>query len=277
MRVIADPASRPPLDTSSLADLAAPWTAVEVLDALGSTNAALADRARAGAPTGSVLVVEHQSAGRGRLDRSWVTPPRAALTFSALLEPPAGLERTWSWLPLLAGVATVEALQAASGVRCRLKWPNDVLLDGRKIGGLLVELVEPAPGLRAVLGIGLNVTTRPEELPVAEATSLAVAGVDGPGLDRGLLLRAVLDQLGARYLAWVDDPEAATLGWLAEEYTQHCDTLGRAVRADLPGGSPMVGVARSIGADGSLVLETTEGLRSLSAGDVRHLRPEDLG
>ena len=148
---------RPPLRAAALQRALAPdgWR-VEVVPTAGSTNALVADRARAGEPAGLVVVAEEQTAGRGRLDRSWVSPPRAGLTFSVLVRPDLPPVH-WPWLPLLAGLAVAEALRARAGVDAVLKWPNDVLVDGRKACGVLAEV--PAPGA-AVLGIGLNVTTR---------------------------------------------------------------------------------------------------------------------
>ncbi len=133
------------------------WRAVEVTAATGSTNADLLDRAAAGAPEGVVLAAEEQRAGRGRLGRVWVSPPRAALTFSLLVRPHAIAPARRGWLPLLAGVAVAAAVRAVAGVDARLKWPNDVLAGPAKLGGILAE----AAGDAVVVGIGLNVSTEP--------------------------------------------------------------------------------------------------------------------
>ena len=174
--MISDPAARPPLDAERLAaadpDLLTGLT-VEVVEEAASTNALVIERARSGAAEGLVVAAEHQNAGRGRLDRTWETPPRSGLTFSVLLRPTAPTA-SWPWLPLLAGYAVDKALKAA-GYEASVKWPNDVLLDGRKVAGILVERVETDAGPAAVVGIGLNVGMTAEELPVPEATSLAVA------------------------------------------------------------------------------------------------------
>jgi BirA family biotin operon repressor/biotin-[acetyl-CoA-carboxylase] ligase len=219
----------------------------------GSTNALVADRARAGEPAGLVVVAEEQTAGRGRLDRSWVSPPRAGLTLSVLVRPelPPG---QWPWLPLLTGLAVAQALRSQAGVEAVLKWPNDVLVDGRKVCGVLAEV--PVPGA-AVLGIGLNVSTREEELPHPQATSLALAGA--ATTDRDTVLRAVLRSL-RRVL---DDPVQART-----DYSSLCDTLGRPVRLELPDGSTREGRADRVDEGGRLVLDGT----AYGAGDVVHLR-----
>lgn len=242
-----------------------------MLPAVPSTNVALARLAREGAPHGLVLATDHQTAGRGRLGREWHTPPRVALTFSVLVRPSRGESRHWSWLPLLTGLAVVEAVDEVGGPRCVLKWPNDVLHEGRKLGGLLAEVVETPAGPAAVLGVGVNVSTRPDELPVPTATSLAAAG---PPPDRAGLLRAVLGRLGALYLRWEAEPERAE-GWMAHRYAERCDTLGRRVRAELPGREPLEGVATGLDASGALLVRTTTGLRAVNAGDVVHLRAAD--
>ncbi len=166
------------LDLTRLrAALEARWARIEVVDETESTNAdLLADPA---APDRAVRVAEHQRAGRGRFDRQWSSPPRAGLTFSVLLRPAVPIQH-WGWLPLLAGVALHDAVFAASEIPTALKWPNDLLAAGdeRKLAGILAQ----TSGDAVVVGIGLNVDTTAEELPVPSATSLALAGANG--LDR---------------------------------------------------------------------------------------------
>jgi BirA family biotin operon repressor/biotin-[acetyl-CoA-carboxylase] ligase len=242
---------------------------VEIVSEAPSTNALVAARGAAGAAEGLVVVAEHQTAGRGRLDRSWVTPPRAALTFSVLLRPDVPDHR-WPWLPLLAGVAVVDAVEDAGGPACSLKWPNDLMYDGSKLAGLLVERIETLGGPAAVLGIGLNVTTTAEELPVPGAASLASAG--WPGLDRGLVLVRILDVLGRRLRRWTSE-EGDPRRRLLEDYTARCETVGQQVRVHLPSGSQLVGTAVAISEDGGLVVDTGSGAVTVSAGDVVHVRP----
>jgi len=240
---------------------------VEVVAETGSTNADLLERASADAAGGLVLVADHQRHGRGRLDRSWETPPRAGLTASVLVRPgPVPAER-WPWLPLLTGVAVVEGIAAAGGPRCALKWPNDVLHDDLKLGGLLVERTETPSGPAAVVGIGLNVTTAREELPVPTATSLALAGMTDP--DREVILAAVLTALGGRYDAWRDGTGVAGL---PAAYSALCATIGRRVEVRLPAGEAVTGLASAVDGAGALVLEADAGRRVVTAGDVLHVR-----
>ena len=263
------PASRPSLDPDRLMSLAPAWTTLEVMPEAPSTNALAASRARDGGPEGLVVVADHQTAGRGRLDRSWVTPPGAALTFSVLLRPKVAVER-WPWLPLLAGVAVVDAVADAGGPRCSLKWPNDLVHDGRKLAGLLVERVDTPAGPAAVLGVGLNVTTTIEELPVPGAGSLASVG--WPGVDREQLLVAILEALGTRLQRWSHDGGDPARG-LLEDYRERCETVGREVRVHLPSGRHLVGTAVGIATDGGLQVAAAGETLTVSAGDVVHVRP----
>ncbi|MEV5278453.1 biotin--[acetyl-CoA-carboxylase] ligase [Streptomyces sp. NPDC051994] len=268
---------RPPLNATALRRaLLRPeslWTSLDVLTATGSTNSDLAAKADALAE-GAVLVAEEQTAGRGRLDRRWSAPARSGLFFSVLLKPGESVPvERWGWLPLLTGVAVAGGLARAAGVEVALKWPNDLLVtvDGeeRKAGGILAER---AGAEAVVVGIGLNVTLRADELPVPGAGSLALA--EAVSTDRDTLLRAVLRSLEERYGAWraaSGDPAASGL---QEAYAANCATLGRPVRAELPGGQSVRGEAVAVDGDGRLVLATEEGVqRPVAAGDIVHLRP----
>lgn len=265
--MISDPAARPPLDAERLAaadpDLLTGLT-VEVVEEAASTNALVIDRARSGAAEGLVVAAEHQNAGRGRLDRTWETPPRSGLTFSVLLRPTAPTA-SWPWLPLLAGYAVDKALKAA-GYEASVKWPNDVLLDGRKVAGILVERVETDAGPAAVVGIGLNVGMTTEELPVPEATSLAVAAA-GAVPDRTALLVSLLASLWESYTTWQEGGDLARMR-LAESYAAACTTIGQQVRVDLPSGEVLTGTATGIDPSGRLLVDGT----AVSAGDVVHVR-----
>jgi BirA family biotin operon repressor/biotin-[acetyl-CoA-carboxylase] ligase len=258
---------RPPLSASRLRQaLITPdgfWTDLVLHAETGSTNADAAAAARAGAAEGLVVVAERQNAGRGRLDRQWVSPPRAGLTLSVVLKPPS----RYQWLPLLAGVALVETVRRLGEVDAVLKWPNDLLIDGRKCAGILAESV----GESVVLGIGLNVTLREPELPRPDATSLLLAG--STCVDRDPLLRALLRTLAGWYLRWRDaagDPETSGL---REAYRVHCGTLGQAVRVALPDGSQLVGTASDVDGAGRLVVTGPDGVpTAVAAGDIEHVR-----
>ncbi|MFI5981543.1 biotin--[acetyl-CoA-carboxylase] ligase [Streptomyces sp. NPDC051555] len=267
--------SRPPLSAAALQRaLVVPgglWTSVEVTGSTGSTNTDLAARA-ARLPEGAVLVAEEQTAGRGRLDRSWTAPARSGLFFSVLLRPgpDVPMER-WGWLTLLAGVATATGLSRAAGVDTALKWPNDLLVtvDGeeRKAGGILAERT----GDGVVVGIGLNVSLTEDELPVPTAGSLLLA--KATVTDRDPLLKSVLRSLEQWYERWrAAGGDPATSG-LQETYAAGCATLGRHVRAELPGGRQLTGTAEAVDADGRLVIRTADDAHeAVGAGDVVHLR-----
>lgn len=246
---------RPPLRATALQRALGPegWR-VEVLARTASTNALVAERARAGEAAGLVVVTEHQTAGRGRLDRTWTSPPRAGLTFS-VLQRPSWPAAQWGWLPLLTGLAVATALREQAELDAVVKWPNDVLVQERKVCGVLAEVPEPGA---VVLGIGLNVTTRPDELPHAQATSLRIE--EASTTDRDTVLRAVLRALSTA-LAEPGDARA--------RYRGLCSTLGRQVRVELPGREPVTGTAEAVDDAGQLVVD---GAR-FGAGDVVHVRP----
>ncbi|MEV5145098.1 biotin--[acetyl-CoA-carboxylase] ligase [Streptomyces sp. NPDC052727] len=246
---------------------------IEVVQQTGSTNSDLAALAAAGdADEGAVLVAEEQTAGRGRLDRHWTAPPRSGLFFSVLLKPTDVPVARWGWLPLLTGVAVATGLSRAAGVDTALKWPNDLLVtvggEERKAGGILAER---AGDDGVVIGVGINVTLRADELPVPQAGSLALAGA--LGTDRDPLLRAVLRSLEDWYGRWRaagGDPSACGL---QETYTAGCATLGRVVRAELPGDRSVVGEAVALDGDGRLIIATDKGVQEpVGAGDIVHLR-----
>ncbi len=256
----ADADRRPPLDPAHLP------ASVEVVEHADSTNSLVTNRAREGAPHGLVIAAEHQTAGRGRLDRSWETPPYAALTFSVLVRPDLPAE-DWPWLPLLTGYAVHAALvDRVPGLG--LKWPNDVLVphpDGdRKLAGILVERVETDQGPAAVLGIGINVSQQQAELPVPEATSLFLEVEGNP--DRTEVLGTVLGSIEALYPLLQDTDS------LRRAYCGECLTIGKQIQVVVPGGDPVVGVAVDIDPTGRLVVETASGEVAVAAGDVIHVR-----
>lgn len=265
---------RPPLRVRSLERaLIVPgglWRSLTVKPETGSTNADVADAARAGAPEGLVVVAEQQVAGRGRRDRVWVSPPRAGLTLSVLLRPAGVPNRHWGWLPLLAGVALRETVHRIAELDASLKWPNDLLLGDAKAAGVLAEVVGDA----VVVGIGLNVTTRADELPSTTglpATSLQLAGARSA--DRDPLLKALLRGLAQWYAGWREAGGDAEMCGLLGAYRRGCATLGREVRVELPGGEELAGEATTVDNDGQMVIRTADGTdHRVSAGDVVHVR-----
>ncbi len=261
---------RPPLRARELARALVVsgglWREIRILPQTGSTNADVARAARDGAPEGLVIVAESQTAGRGRLDRTWVAPPRSGLTFSMLLRPVGVPVARWGWLPLLVGVGSCAAVSRLAELEIGLKWPNDLFVHGRKLGGILAERVDDA----VVLGLGLNVTLRADELPVPTATSLALAG--SACVDRDPLLRAMLREIAEWYGRWRaagGDPEASGL---RAAYRDRCVTLGRRVRVELPAGRAVEGEAVDVDPAGRLVVRTATGEEPVGAGDVVHVR-----
>ncbi|MGT2425322.1 biotin--[acetyl-CoA-carboxylase] ligase [Amnibacterium kyonggiense] len=247
---------------------------LEVLPATGSTNTDLVRAATLEPhawPAPAVVVTDHQTAGRGRLGRSWSAPPGASLAISVLLRPRIPAERL-GWLSLAAGAAMTEAL-AGLGVAARAKWPNDVLIGGRKVCGVLAEALPSGPaGAGVVIGAGLNHALARDDLPVPTATSLALEG--GP-TDPDLLVAAYLDRLLALTAAFeAADGDPATSG-LRAAVIAVSDTVGRRVRVST-GAEPVVGEAVDVDLEGRIVVDRGPvlGSTACASGDVEHLRYE---
>lgn len=269
-----DDLSRPPLNQADLSraltSAGSRWRDVEVVDAVPSTNAVLAQRVRAGSVVESVLIAEHQTAGRGRLDRTWVSPPRAGITMSVVLRPDDVHESKWPWVTLIAGLAVAAAVRQVAGVEATLKWPNDVIVDDRKLAGLLAERVDGPRGSAIVVGIGLNVSTRSEELPVEVATSLALESARVT--DRSTIVKAILRRLEGLLQEWENGRGEPSIA-LQSAYQAACASLGRQVVVEQPGAAPVRGEAVGIDRSGRLLVQTEGGLQAFGAGDVIHARP----
>jgi BirA family biotin operon repressor/biotin-[acetyl-CoA-carboxylase] ligase len=251
------------------------YTAVDVVTQTGSTNADLLAAARSGAPAGTVLVAERQTAGRGRLDRSWQSEPGATLTYSVLLRPARVPPACRGWLPLLTGVAVASAVRTSAGVDASLKWPNDVLAaaGAPERAGKLAGILAEQAGDAIVVGIGLNVSAGHDELPSRQATSLWLEGA--ADVRREDILVAMLRELEQWYLRWADgpapgDPEACGL---RAAYLRACSTVGQEVRVELPGGGALAGRACDVDTVGRLLVRAIDGMHAVSAGDVVHVRP----
>lgn len=249
-----------------------PWTDLQVVDQVVSTNLDLVAKARGGAPSGRVLIANFQSAGRGRLGRTWSAPPGTAVSVSVLLHPHDVAPIRWGWLPLLAGLGVVEGLRQYPGLQAWLKWPNDVLIGEGKVAGVLAERIDSPRGPAVVIGLGVNVHQTAADLPAPTATSLALQTSD-PAL-RGRLSRtevicSALLALGDGYLTWQQDQTDETL---AASYRERCATIGRRVRVQLVGRPPMVGIATDVDSGGRLVIRTDSRVQVVGAGDVIHLR-----
>lgn len=265
---------RPALDVDGVRrDLVGPGRALralEVVQSTGSTNADLLARHSAGEDIdGLVLVAEHQSAGRGRQGRRWATPERSQIALSIGVDASGLQPAAWGWLPLLTGVAVVDAVHATTGLRPGLKWPNDIQVGEGKLGGILAEMAAPV----IVVGVGLNVTLTASEIaeaaPDSRATSLLMLG--STMLDRSALLGSILAELTERIDRWkiLGGPDKS----LADDYRKHSLTLGTRVRALMPGDREIVGTATDIGDLGQLLIDTGGETVAVSAGDITHLRP----
>ena len=233
---------------------------------IGSTNTEALEQAKAGAAEGLVIVADHQSAGRGRLGRTWSAEPGSALLVSVLLRPPLPIAEVPVVL-MAAGLAACDGVEAVAGFRPKLKWPNDLVAGDRKLAGLLTESTgDPEPAV--VLGLGLNVTAGayPGDLD-QPATSCEEEA--GRPVDRAELLVGLLSALESRYsTVLAAGGRAATL----DAYRADSGTLGRRVRVELTGGESLEGEAAAIADDGRLVVVDAAGRHLVSVGDVKHLR-----
>ena len=280
-----------PLDRSDLADqdfLSATGIArLEVVDSTGSTNADLLRWVTVDPsawPDMSVLTAEYQTAARGRLDRHWEAPPLSSVSVSVVLRPASAEGRplptqSYSWLSLIGALALRETLLETAGLPAELKWPNDVLVRGKKIAGILAQLGPMVDGSvpPVILGTGLNVTLRQEDLPVPTATSVVL---EAPRTaDRTELLKSYLSHFAVLYRSFCNadgDPAAGLAGGpsLHKRIEAVMTTLGKQVRAQLPGDHEIIGHASRLDEYGSLLVVDRESREHVvTAGDVVHLRP----
>ncbi len=215
---------------------------------------------------GDVLTTEEQTAGRGRSGRGWSCPRGAGLMFSVKVSTQGIPTQRRAWVGVALGLAVVRAFREVARVDAGLKWPNDVLVDGLKCGGILAESV----GESVVVGAGLNISLDRDELPRPDAISLRLAGAE---VDRNLLLAAVLDEFGDLLDCWRAADGDVDRSGLRARYLAACATVGQQVRIELPGGRAATGLAVDVDPDGAIVVEQADGRRRYSAGDVVHLRP----
>ncbi|GAA1689047.1 biotin--[acetyl-CoA-carboxylase] ligase [Microbacterium sediminicola] len=250
---------------------------MDVVDSTGSTNADLVAAATAqpdAYPHLSVLMTDDQRAGRGRLDRVWEAPPGASLAVSVLVDVAGVPIAARGWIPLIAGAAMTLAVRAGAGARAEavdvaLKWPNDVLIDGYKVCGILAEVVTARPGV-IVIGAGVNTRMTRAQLPVPTATSLAIAGW---GIDEDALVAAYLENLDRMLRRLTASSGDAEHAGIRAEIARMCATIGRQVTVSLPGGDDLRGTARDLDDDGLLLVDTADGqTTAVAAGDVIHLR-----
>ena len=239
------------------------WRRVDVVEETGSTNADLVARAADGEDiAGAVLLAEHQSAGRGRHGRRWSAPPRTQISVSVGVDTTGVEPDRWGWLPLLTGLSVAQTVQSL-GVDATVKWPNDVLVGSGKLAGILAEVAAPV----VVVGVGLNVGFDASDLPDPKAVSLTMLGHD---VDRTELAAALLRTLSERVEQW-----RAADATLAADYRAISSTIGTRVRALLPGGDEITGLASKVDDSGRLVIDSDGTPVTVSAGDITHLRPAD--
>jgi BirA family biotin operon repressor/biotin-[acetyl-CoA-carboxylase] ligase len=249
---------RAPLDRKAISSQISQYWRVSVVEVTGSTQDDLIEKVEtASAIAKSVIVAEFQSAGRGRLDRTFVAPQSSALTFSLYIEPKVNREE-WSFIPLLAGLSMQEALTALDkSISVGIKWPNDLLIGEKKIAGIISQ----ATARGVVIGIGVNVGMQRDELPVEHATSLAIANF--AELDRNKILATFLNFFEVNLQVW-------ELGQtFTAQYRLASVTLGRQVEITLPGDELLRATATGISETGALILDSG---REVIAGDVIHLR-----
>ena len=240
-------------------------------DSLPSTNNEVARLAFEGAEEGVAVVADEQTAGRGRLQRTWSSPKGAGLYFSILLRPALAPER-WPLITFVAALATGDALREAAGVQTDIKWPNDPLAGEQKICGILAEATETPTGRAVVVGIGVNLTEDafPQEL-INVATS--VAKESGRKPERETILKSLLSALSRWYslLHETDGAEKIVAAWTSRSSY----ASGRMVQVT-NGDEVLQGITRGVENDGALRLETTRGIELIRAGDVTSVRPATM-
>lgn len=230
---------------------------IEYHESVGSTNEAAVEKARDGVSEGYVVLAGKQTAGRGRRERDWESPEGGVYT-SVVLRPSFG-PRDASLVTLATSVAVSRAVEAQD-VEATIKWPNDVLVDGRKVCGILVEMQADAERIEhAVVGVGLNANAKPD-VPDAEPVSLAEVG--GEEVDRGEVTADLLSELESLY---------ENTDEVLDEWRERSSTLGKRVRVETPN-ETIEGVAEGIDDTGALRVSTDGGDRVVSAGDCVHLR-----
>ena len=246
---------------------------VRFFEDIESTNTEALDWAASGAAEGSVVVADHQTGGRGRWGRSWFSAPGKLLQFSLVLRPTLDPTKL-GLLTTGIGVATARAIRDLTGLAVQIKWPNDVVVDGRKLAGMLVESTMTDEAIDgAICGIGINVHLTSDDVPddlKDIATSIAIemdrAGT-GTAPPRAQLLARVLEEIERLYPAMTGDS-----GLLLTQATEMSSVIGRNVTVRSADGSSIAGMARGFDADGALQLEVDGALRSIHVGEIEQLR-----
>ena len=248
---------------------------LELFNQVPSTNREAIELAQAGCEHGTVITADSQTAGRGRLSRSWFSPAGSNVYCSIVIKKSIPIDRLtdWlSWLPLVTALATTEALQTVAAAAVSVKWPNDLVIGDKKVGGILCESGTTPEGPYQVIGIGLNVNVDRDDFPL-EIRDLATSIWHEQRMivDRNRLLAQLLNELEP----CIDELAARGTERVARAYRQRCSTIGKTVKATLAAGSDCIGLAEAIGPDGSLQVRSTTtpaSLLSLRVADIIHLR-----
>jgi len=270
----------PPLTRDTIhSTLSTAWLGrrIELFDCLPSTNREAAQLAQAEVEHGTVVVADSQTAGRGRLSRSWFSPPGANLYCSIILRvmrPPERLTEWLSWLPLISALAAAEAIEQVSSTHVSVKWPNDLLISERKVGGILCE---SGTGTRSdpfqIIGIGINVNVDHDDWPVDLRDSATSIWQERKiVVDRNRLLAQLLLELEQ----CLDELVLHGTNRIALAYYQRCSTIGHKVQATLANGDVVVGLAEGIGQDGSLRVRPQTTQPGSGTPEIIHLRVADI-
>lgn len=248
-----------------------------VFDELASTNAFAMERAKNQALSETIILADRQTAGRGRLDRSWFSPGKSNIYGSLLFVQEATIQYL-GWIPLMAGVAIAQALQQQTGIRINLKWPNDLLIGGRKLGGVLCDSFRnPEHQTCVVIGFGINVNLSQPEFPLELQTSATSLQIQCHcALDREALIIKVITSLEEN---WENLRSYGPQSYFAE-YKHWCATIGHMIQVQFPDGSQLQGLAHSIGEHGQLRVipspsdsnEQSARMRDIHSGEILHLR-----
>jgi len=250
-------APRAPLDRATIATHTSQYWRVSVVDLTASTQSDLAELVKSkSVKSGEVIVTEFQSAGRGRLERTFQAPTHSALLFSLYIEPKR-VRSDWGFISHLASLSMLEVISSDLPMKASLKWPNDILIGEKKVAGLLAQVSDQG----IIIGLGLNVEMNIEELPVETATSLAISG--SKELDRNLILSKFLNVFEDNFANWEKGAN------FLDRYSQVCATLGRQVQIEVTGRTNRTGIAQSVNEFGALLLD--DGFE-VNVGDVVHLR-----
>ncbi len=249
------------------------WHAIHILTETASTNSLGITLAASGAPHGTIILAEHQTSGKGRLGRSWVSPANKNIYCSIILRDPR-LKQHLTWIPLATGLALFEAIQNTQDLAPSLKWPNDLLIRNKKLAGILCESTsrgQSASGL--IVGFGVNVNAVQDDFPPdLQATSTSILQESGHPCNRNILLTSIFNHLER----WYDHLASDNIVMIQSAYTEACSTLGIDVRCTLNESGEIYGRATGIGMDGSLqVIPFEQGVRQaieIRSADITHVR-----